>query len=106
MMVNDRPQQAHIDAVVAELHHSPSMARSRKWLASATHLTDRTVRSCIEAARTDGIFIVAAPTGGYYITDDLEIIERQYRIDRARALSVLRRLKPMREHLKENGVKL
>lgn len=102
----NRPLQANIDAVVAELEHTPSMARSRKWLAGATHLDDRTVRSCIEAARADGIFIVTAPAGGYYITNDLDIIERQYRIDRARAISVLSRLKPMRLYLKENGVEL
>lgn len=105
-MALDRPLQEHIDAVVAELEYFPSMARSRKWLVSATKLNDRTVRSCIEAARADGIFIVTAPCGGYYITDDLDVIERQYRIDRARAISVLRRLKPMRLYLKENGVAL
>ena len=41
--------------------------------------------------------------GGYYIATDPAEIRAQYRIDRARALAILKRLKPMRQYLKARG---
>ena len=79
-------------------------ALSRAALAALTDMSDRKVRMAIESARRDGIIIISAEDGsGYYFSDDLDEIERQYNIDFSRAMSVLYRLKAMRRVLKKAG---
>ena len=79
-------------------------AISREVLATRLGLTDRQVRRMIEEARERGELIVNDGDGeGYYLASDIGQIERQYRKDRARALAVLKRLKTMRQKLKEAG---
>ena len=79
-------------------------AVTRLMLVTRLQMPDRKIRAHIEAARRAGIFIVNLPnSAGYYRTVDLDEIETQYRIDHARALSVLSRLTPMRRALKEAG---
>lgn len=79
-------------------------ALSRAALAALTDMTDRKVRRAIESARRDGLIIISAEDGsGYYFSNDLDKIERQYRIDYARAKSLLYRLKTMRKMLRKAG---
>lgn len=92
--------------VISMIPFGRENAIPRAELANLARMTDRQVRKCIEAARSDGHYIVASPEGGYYQTQDINEIEYQYRIDRARALAVLKRLKPMRRELKEAGRKV
>lgn len=94
-------------AVVNLIPWGRNNAVTREHLMLYTQMTDRQVRRCIEAARRDGVFIIGdQERGGYYRTDSIDDIEYQYRIDRARAISVFARLKPMREALKEAGRKV
>lgn len=79
-------------------------ALSRTALVGLTGLPDRSVRRAIESARRDGLAIISAEDGrGYYLSDDLDEIERQYRIDHARAMTLLCRLKAMRQTLRKAG---
>ena len=79
-------------------------ALSRATLAALTNMTDRKVRRAIESARRDGLIIISAEDGsGYYFSNDLDEIERQYRIDHARAMALLYRLKTMRKILRKAG---
>ena len=98
-------QACEYKRVVDAIPYGRKNAVSRVTLAANVGMTDRQVRKCIEAARKDGRFIISANEngGGYYIATDLEEIEAQYKIDRARALAVLSRLKPMRQKLKTEG---
>lgn len=77
-------------------------AVTREMLSTRLALPDRRVRKLIEAARDRGELICNDGTG-YFITDNIGDIERQYRKDRARALSTLKRLKTMRRVLREHG---
>ena len=79
-------------------------AVSREVLATRLGLPDRTVRKLIEEARDRGELICNDGDGeGYYRSYDIGQIERQYRVDRARAMSVMKRLKTMRRMLSEEG---
>ena len=79
-------------------------AISREVLARRLGLTDRQTRKLIEEARDRGELICNDGDGeGYYLACDLGQIERQYRKDRSRALSVLKRLKTMRRMLRDAG---
>lgn len=82
-------------------------AVKRSDLVQQTSYTDGEVRRMIAQARAEGLFICNEQDGrGYYISDDLADIEKQYRQDRARALSILARCKHMRRYLKANGVEV
>ena len=79
-------------------------AITRSELVHMTGYTDRKVRECIEEARRKGWFICNDQDGmGYYLTEDPDEVEHQYRQDRRRALSVLSRLKYQRRFLKACG---
>ena len=79
-------------------------AVSREVLATRLGLPDRTVRKLIEEARDRGELICNDGDGeGYYRSYDIGQIERQYRVDRSRAMSVMKRLKTMRRMLSEEG---
>ena len=84
-------------------------ATNREALSMYLGITDRQVRRLIQIARDDGALILNAQDGkGYYLADasDLDDIERQYRQDTARAMSILKRRKAMRRLLKEAGRKV
>lgn len=90
--------------VVSAIPCGREHAASRLMLANRLQMSDRKIRAHIEAARRAGIFILNLPdSAGYYRSDNLDEIETQYRIDHARALSVLSRLTPMRRALKNAG---
>lgn len=80
-------------------------AITRAALAERLCLPDRRVRKLIEEARNRGAMILNACDGsGYYISEDIGELTRQYRVDKSRALSVLKRLKTVRQILKDAGV--
>lgn len=77
---------------------------TREELARMFDASDRSVRRAIEEARKMGYFIINDQNGaGYYRTDDLDTIERQYKQDTSRAMAILARRKAMRKFLRENG---
>ena len=96
------PNEDEVMLVVSALEKGRQNAVPRKELSAVVGMADRRVRACIEAARREGVFIVSGDSG-YYIATEVEEVERQYRIDRARALSILKRLTPMRRYLKVAG---
>lgn len=79
-------------------------AVTRETLCTLTGLSDRKVRELIEQARRAGAIIINRQDGkGYYISDDPEDWEQQYRQDTSRALSILARRKAIRQRLKAAG---
>lgn len=79
-------------------------AVSRAYLASMLGVSDRKMRKMIEDERRAGAIILNAQDGkGYYMTDDLDEMERQYRQDTARAMAILTRRKALRKRLKAAG---
>ena len=77
-------------------------AITRSELARLTNLPDRKVREQIEAARRNGELIVNAGDGaGYYISDNIDELTRQYRMNENRAMSILVQKKFLRRRIKE-----
>lgn len=89
------------------LHHIPEgkdNAVSRTRLVELTGLPDRIVRKLIEDARNKGEIIINDQDGkGYYRSNDIEDIRRQYRQNHARAMSILVQQKHLRRKLKEES---
>ncbi len=85
----------------------PENAITRKDLCASLSLGDRVCRELIEKARREGEFICNDQDGkGYYMAKTDEEILRQYRRDYARAMSLLKRLTPLRRKLRAAGIKL
>jgi transcription initiation factor IIE alpha subunit len=78
-------------------------AISRKDLADGVGISDRELRRIISELRRNFVICNDQDGKGYYRTGDLDDIERAYRQERARALSVLYRLQPMRDILIGGG---
>lgn len=78
-------------------------AVTREYLTAKTGLPDRQVRKAIEEIRRSHIVLNDQDGKGYYRSYDLDDIERFYRQERARALAVLYRMKPMRVLLRGGG---
>lgn len=79
-------------------------AISRKDLAEKLGLGDRTMRLRIEAARDEGYIIINLQDGeGYYQSNEVKDIWRQFKQDHARAMSILKRLKFLYRRLKAAG---
>lgn len=79
-------------------------AVGRRALAARLQIGDRSVRKLIEDLRDQGILVCNDQDGrGYYIAASTDEVERQYRIDRARALAVMRRMKTARMLLQAAG---
>lgn len=96
-----------INDLMSVLHHGQDNATSRSALASTMNMSDRNIRKLIETARDEGCLILNCQDGrGYYLPDSIADIEKQYRQDTNRAMSILKRRKHMRKILKENGVKV
>ena len=77
---------------------------TRQELAKKFGVSDRVIRKAIEEARNDGCFIINEQDGsGYYRTQNLDILERQYKQDTARAMAILKRRKAIRQHLRMCG---
>lgn len=77
-------------------------AVSREMLCQWTGLPDRAVRKQIEQARREGVMILSFGNG-YYISEDINELQKYYKQERHRAISILCRLKTLRKKLKEAG---
>lgn len=74
---------------------------TRRELVDLTGMNDRLVRQAIEQARVDGNIIINLQDGkGYFTTDDPKILEKQYKLNQSRAMSVLVQQKYIRRKLK------
>lgn len=96
------------EMVLSALEYGERNAKTRTQLCCELGMNDRNVRQAIEDARRaeteDGPFIVTAIGGkGYFLTRDAGEIERHYRGERARAMSILVRTKGERRFLKKEG---
>lgn len=81
---------------------SKESAVSREMLCEWTGLSDRKVRQNIEKARREGVMILCFGQG-YYISEDINELQKYYAQERRRAISILCRLKTLRKKLKEAG---
>lgn len=79
-------------------------AITRAQLMALTGMSDRNVRKHIELLRNNGHVIVNNQDGkGYYISDDIDKIQMQYKQNKNRALSILINQKFLRAKLREAG---
>ena len=93
--------------VVSAIPFGRANAVSRKELCALLGFSDRKLRRLIEQARGYGFIILNMQNGaGYYQSDDLDEIERQYRQDQARVQSILARQKEIRRRLIAAGRKV
>lgn len=99
----DIPQRtAETERIAALIPHGRRNAISRADLAAALHTTDRKMRKAVSEAKKQGLMI-CNDGDGYYQSDELSDLWRQYRRETARAMSILKARKPMREVLKAAG---
>lgn len=72
-----------------------------RMIARMTRIPERKVLQLIEALRNEGHLICNRQDGfGYFLAENEADVLRQYRQDCARAMSILRRIKPFRHYLK------
>ena len=91
--------------IIDYIPHGKDNAITRAELCSITNLQDRPVRELIETARRNGTIILNDQDGkGYYISDNLSDIKRQYHQNNSRAMSILVQQKFLRRKLKESGI--
>ena len=77
-------------------------AVTREELEMRMGLPDRTIRSMIETARREGVLIINDGSGaGYYISDNLEDLKKQQKMNNNRAMSILVQQKYLRRRIKE-----
>lgn len=77
-------------------------AVTRAALCAKLGLPDRQVRRLIQEARDRGEVILNDQSGaGYYISNDVGEIHRQYNTNRSRAMSILRQQKHLRRRILE-----
>ena len=77
-------------------------AVTRAELVALTGISDRRVRRLIAEARVRGVPIINNQDGrGYYISEDLQELRRQYGVNRRRALSILRQQRYIRRKIEE-----
>ena len=89
-------------AVLCCIRMGKDLANTRHWIAMHTGLNDRNVRERIEELRNEGHLICNLQDGnGYFLAENEEDIEQQYLQDYARAMSILKRMKPFRHALRE-----
>ena len=88
-------------AVLSCIMHGKDLANDHHWIATHTGLPERAVRNRIEELRNEGYLICNLQNGkGYFLAENDEDVKTQYRQDCARAMSILRRIKPFRKYLK------
>lgn len=106
---NDYMEDYYSDFRICELmtvlKHGSENAVSRRRLCYEMDMSDRAVRALIEKARDEGCLILNNQDGkGYYLPSCIEEVQKQYKQDTNRALSILKRRKHMRKILKEANI--
>lgn len=96
------------EMILNALGYGEKHAKTRTQLCCELCTNDRNVRKAIEDARreetAEGPFIVTTYNGtGYFLTHDADVVERHYRGERARALSIFARTKGEHKFLKKAG---
>ena len=92
------------EILISHIPFGRENAVSRDYLSMLLGVTDREMRKAIRQARNEGHIIINDQNGrGYYQSDDLDHIARQYRQNQHRALSILVQQKHLRKRLKEAG---
>jgi len=92
-------------SIIDYIPHGHDNAVTNRELQDKLQITDRQVREYVEQARREGVIIINLQDGrGYFQTDDIEYIERQYRQSRSRAMSILVQLKYLRRIMREHGL--
>lgn len=99
----ESPLSDREEIVLDAIPYGKDRAVTREYLTAKTGLPDRQVRKAIEEIRRNHIVLNDQDGKGYYRSYDLDDIERFYRQERARALAVLYRMKPMRVLLRGGG---
>jgi len=85
--------------------HGKANAITGRELQERLQIDDRLVRKHVEHARRGGIVICNDQDGrGYYKPESIEEIERQYRQNRSRAMSILVQQKHLRRRLRDAGL--
>lgn len=88
--------------VLSWVHPGHDLGNTADMIALMTRIPERTVRNLIEELRNEGHLICNMQDGhGYFLAETDEEVEKQYRQDCARAMSILRRIKPFRHYLKQ-----
>ena len=99
----ESPLSDREEIVLDAIPFGKDRAVTREYLTAKTGLPDRQVRKAIEEIRRSHIVLNDQDGKGYYRSYDLDDIERFYRQERARALAVLYRMRPMRILLRGGG---
>lgn len=86
------------------LGYGKSSAITGQQIADSTGLVVREVRAVMEQLRREHIIVNDQDGTGYYLSNEPQEAQRYYWQEYSRAISILRRLKPVREFLKANGV--
>jgi len=93
-----------IEKLLPYLGFGKENATSRRLLCTLMGLSDGRLRQIIAAARAQGYFICSLTDGrGYYRTDDIEEIYRQYKDDISRATAIMARCRKAEEFLRKAG---
>ena len=99
----ETPQRtAETEIISALIPYGRRNAITREALAAAMHTTDRKMRKAVAEAKRQGVMI-CNDGEGYYQSDELGDLHRQYKRETARAMSILKARKPMRDVLKAAG---
>ena len=96
------PRTAETERIACLIPIGRRNAISREDLAAALHTTDRKMRKAVAEAKKQGLMI-CNDGDGYYQSDELSDLYRQYKRETARAMSILKARKPMRDVLKAAG---
>lgn len=79
-------------------------AISRAALAAGAGYSDRTIRRIIAQLQEKGYMICNLSGGaGYFIAVDPDDVSDYYRQEKARAVSIFKRIRPMRNYLRREG---
>ena len=101
-MSNEEMRDMQRAQVLACIHHGHELGNDAYMISIMTRIPERQVRNYIEDLRNAGHLICNRQDGrGYFLAESDEDIDRQYRQDCARAVSILRRIKPFRRAIKE-----
>ena len=92
-------------SIIDRIPEGKENAVTREYLCAITGLPDRKLREEIEQARRRGAIIINDQSGaGYYRSEDIRDIAKQYNMNERRALSILAQQKHLRKRLKAAGM--
>jgi transcriptional regulator with XRE-family HTH domain len=100
-------QKAIVELISRTVPFGRENAIKRADLSRVLQVDDRKARHYIGIARLNGVIIINEQGGdGYFQSDDVKDIMRQYKQETNRAMTILSRRKAIRNRLKEAGVEV